>query len=135
MIKGKLVYVAFVYLLFSLIIIYDGLSSDSSTLYILKSLAVLWIWLTPSFIVMYYSDKRLSPLIDLRIAENVAVMLGLLVLLLTYVAIYYLSLSIGPVFLVKPGKSLFESVKPFVVGVGFLIIAGTVHIIYVIWKR
>ncbi len=134
--KLKSVYLLFVYLLLSLIIIYDGLSSGSSTEYIIKSiLVVLGVWLTPSFIVIYYSNKWLSACIDRKIAEDLAVILGMLMLLLTDAVVYYLSLTIGPIFLVKQGESLFEYMKPlFFVG-GGVILVGIADIIYVWWKR
>lgn len=133
--KGEFIYVAFVYLLFSLIIIYDSLSSDRSAQYILRSLVALWIWLTPSFIVMHYSSKLLLPTIGKKIAEDVAVILGLIVLLLTYVVVYYLSFLIDPVLLVSQDKSLFESMKPLVAGVVSMILIDIAHIIYVLWRK
>jgi len=120
---------------FSLITIYGSLSSGRSTLYIIRSLVALWIWLTPSFIVMHYSSKRLSMLIDKIIADDVAIILGLIVLLLTYVAVYYLSFLSGPVLLVSQDKSLFESMKPLVAGVVSMILLDIAHIIYVLWRK
>ena len=133
--KGKLMYFAFAILLFSLITIYGSLTSDHSALYTIRSLIALWIWLTPSFIVMHYSSKRLSMLIDKIIADDVAIILGLIVLLLTYVVVYYLSFLSGPVLLVSQDKSLFESIKPLVAGVASMILLDIAHIIYVLWRK
>ena len=134
--KLKSVYLLFVYLLLSLIIIYDGLSSGSSTEYIIKSiLVVLGVWLTPSFIVIHYSNKWLSTRIDRKIAEDIAMILGLLMLLFTNAVVYYLSLIIGPIFLMKRGESLFEYMMPLFFVSGGVILVGIADIIYVWWKR
>jgi hypothetical protein len=82
---------------------------------------------------MHYSEKLLSPRIG-EIAKTVAEILVSLVLMFTYVVVYYLSLSIGPIFLVK-GKSLFESIKPLLFVCGFMILTGVVHALYKVWKK